>query len=287
MSLIYIGCGENNPGSSVEALYHNMSVKSPLWPRTRFAEGQIRYEVFVNADSQLNKIFVGVPYRNITNVRDASESFLENFSERLIGRQDEEVFQYSGQEYTLYLISEEQVSTSQEKFDGIEYSVITISNVNNKGNIAFSLELSVDKMAINVADSLFFETTWSLDVTLYGPVSPREHSFLDENTENILRVKKGYSYLYLPESSFPKTVSPEPLESFFRESENKFYYTWVVGDLTPWYEQRMMVTYGSHEGNYIAAVIAGVIASVIFLLITVFPRYVSDLLEAVGLFSLL
>jgi hypothetical protein len=90
-----------------------------------------------------------------------------------------------------------------------------------------------------------------------------------------MEVEPGYSYLYLPENTFPRTVSPTPLESFFRESENRFYYTWVSGNLDPWYEQRMMITYGSHQGNYITAIIISIIASLLLLIITNLPDFIS------------
>jgi len=283
MSLIYVGCEEGRSGAGVRALYHNMDVANPFWPRASTATGTIRYELFLDAPDGLNTVYFGIPYESVTRIEDASDTFVETFSERTVGSQTDERFTYDGEQYTLHPISEGDITLESATYDGIDYTTLTITDITEPGNIALSFELDVERMAVNVADSLFFETIWSLDVTLYGPVNPREHSFLDEEELDVevLDVKNGYSYLYLPEGTFPKQVSPEPLESFFRGSENQFYYTWVVGNLDPWYEQRMMITYGSHDGNHIAAIIASIIASIIFLIMTVVPEYVPDVLAVV------
>lgn len=273
MSLIYIGAEKGNLDCYVEALYHNMEVENPLWPRASYAEGKIRYELFINIQQPLDTVYAAIPYQNVSDVQDASDTFLESFSERLIGTEEEELFEYNDEPYELHRITSDQVTVHDEAFDGFEYKLLEMPNIETTENIAISFEVSVDQMARNVADSMFFETTWSLDITLYGPVHPREHSFLDVNSLDIevMEVEAGYSYLYLPKNTFPRTVSPTPLESFFRESEDRFYYTWVTGNLDPWYEQRMMITYGSHQGNYITAIIISIIASVIFVILTVFP----------------
>jgi hypothetical protein len=277
MSLIYIGTEETNQDCSVEALYHNMEVEGPFWPRTTYAKGQIRYELFINVGRRMDTIYIAIPHEDVRYVQDASDTFLENFSQRLIGDEKEEVFSYNEDSYTLCRITTEQVTVLERTFDGIDYTLLEISNIATTGNIALSFQISVDRVARNVADSLFSETTWSLDITLYGPVNPREHSFLniDKLNKKIMEVETGYSYLYLPENTFPRTVSPTPLESFFRESENRFYYTWVSGNLDPWYEQRMMITYGSHQGNYITAIIISIIASLLLLIITNLPDFIS------------
>jgi len=277
MSLIYIGTQENNKECSVEALYHNIEVEGPFSPRATYAKGQIRYELFINVSRRMDKIYVAIPHRNVNHIKDASDTFLQNFSERTIGDEKEEIFNYNGDQYFLQRIATEQLNILERTFDGINYTLLEIVDVGATNNIAMSFEISVARMARNVSDSLFFETTWSLDITLYGPVNPREHSFLnvDKIGKNVMEIKSGYSYLYLPENSFPRTVSPTPLESFFRESENRFYYTWVSGNLDPWYEQRMMITYGSRQGNSITAIILSVIGSLLLLLITTLPDIIS------------
>jgi len=273
MSLIYVGTDSNSNEAAVDALYHNMEVESPRWPRASKAAGLIRYEMFISGNDTIETIYVGIPYQNIIKIEDSSREFVDNFSDRIIGKQKNNIFDYNGSEYQLQDLCQDDFRITDAEYDDIEYKIITIEMSGTDTHTALSFKIQVNAMAVNVADSLLAETTWSLDVTLYGPVNPREHSFLNENqmNVNIFDVKSGYSYLYLPENTFPKIVDPDPLESFYRESHQRFYYTWVIGNLDPWYEQRIMITYGSHGGNYLTAIILSVIASLIFLFISAAP----------------
>lgn len=283
MSLIYVGADFNSNEAAVDALYHNMEVENPRWPRASKAAGSIRYEMFISGNDTIETLYVGIPYQNITKIEDASRIFADNFSDRIIGTQKKDIFDYDGSEYQLQQLCQDDIKITGAEYDDIEYKVITIEMSETDAYIALSFKIRVDRMAVNVADSLLIETTWSLDITLYGPVNPREHSFLNENEMkiNIFDIKKGYSYLYLPEDTFPKIVDPDPLESFYRESHQRFYYTWVLGNLDPWYEQRMMITYGSHGGNYLTAIILSVIASLIILFISAAPDLATTAADAV------
>lgn len=273
MSLIHVGCEHGDP--TVEKLYHHVQIDEPSGLRSlvsKSSPGTIRYEVLLDSETNPDTIYFGIPYSTIVELRDATRSLRLKSEERLLGENQGNTIRDDGTEYALRSFAPEQRVVRTERFEGIDYTVVELDiDGDSDGRIAFGIEVDVDELAINVATSLLQESTWALDITLYGPVRPREHRFLDveeDISHTVVPVEQAYTYLFLPDNSFPKTVSPTPLESFYYGSEGNFYYTWVCGHLDPWYEQRMLVTYGNYNNNVVAALLIGFVASLLVSLVT-------------------
>lgn len=273
MSLIHLGCDQGTP--AVHKLYHHVKIENPGGIASIVSEsapGTIRYEVFLECAEEVGAFHFGIPYPSVIDIEDATRSLRLNSEERLLGETRGDVIENDGTEYTIYPFEDNEQSITSERLHELEYTVVSFETDEQfAGHIACGIEIRVDDLAINVASSLIQESTWALDLTLYGPVQPREHLFLSAQTDiphTVLPVEQAYSYLYLPNNAFPRTVSPTPLESFYYGSEANFYYTWVCGQLDPWYEQRMLVTYGSYNNNVVAALLVGILASFLVSVIT-------------------
>lgn len=281
MSLIHVGCEEGSP--VVDKLYHHVQIDPPRALLSIVGEsspGTVRYEVLLECDRNPETLYFGVPYPSVRAVRDATATFQSKTEERLLGEDQGDTIRDGGDEYTIRSFDEDQRNTKSKRSQGIEYTLVELDTAEKfQGQVAFGIEVEVDDIAVNVANSLIQESTWALDLTLYGPIQPREHRFLATEEvsshtvipnlgHTVLTVKQAYTYLFLPKDSFPKTVSPTPLESFYYGSEENFYYTWTCGHLNPWYEQRMLVTYGSYNNNIVAALLIGFLASLLVSVMT-------------------
>lgn len=281
MSLIHVGCGEGSP--TVEKLYHHVQIDSPRALLSIVGEsspGTVRYEVLLKCDRDPETLYFGVPYPSVRAIRDATGTFQSKTEQRLLGENQGDSIRDGDDKYTIQSFDEDQRNTKRRRAQGFDYTLVELDTGEGfQGQVAFGIEVEVDDIATNVANSLIEESTWALDLTLYGPIHPREHRFLETEERSsrtvisdlghtVLTVKQAYTYLFLPHDSFPKTVSPTPLESFYYGSEANFYYTWTCGHLDPWYEQRMLVTYGSYNNNIVAALLIGVLASLLVSVVT-------------------
>lgn len=281
MSLIHVGCEEGSP--TVEKLYHHVQIDSPRALLSIVGEsspGTVRYEVLLKCDRDPETLYFGVPYPSVRAIRDATRTFQSKTEQRLLGENQGDSIRDGDDKYTIQSFDEGQRNTKRRRAQGFDYTLVELDTGEGfQGQVAFGIEVEVDDIATNVANSLIEESTWALDLTLYGPIHPREHRFLETEEissrtvisdlgHTVLTVKQAYTYLFLPQDSFPKTVSPTPLESFYYGSEANFYYTWTCGHLDPWYEQRMLVTYGSYNNNIVAALLIGVLASLLVSVVT-------------------
>lgn len=266
MSLIYVG---TNPDAdaSADILYHTVDLKSEyLSPIKKRHPGSVRYDFYFSGCNNVKCIHIAIPYQMVKSMYISSEEFLDSIEYRMFMKENNEyVLHPSGTEYAVSSPEHKNLNISKVSNQNCNYTLASVYKEREFENFTLSIKAWVEDLSINVSRSLFIQSNWSLDITLYGPIHPRSHIFLDENNidHKILSVEQGYSYVSLPENTFPTTVFPPPLESFYNERIGNFYYTWVSGSLDPWYEQRMMITYSSYPNSLITIFIIGLMASII------------------------
>lgn len=270
MSLIYIGklIGEASVKCSIKRLYHRITVNPD-------GRGTIRFDLILHvSDGEISGLIFALPYNRIDSMQCTNKDFLRTFEEKIYTittKSNQKVIKIEDIEAELIEVTlEEETKQQLGDFTYIS-SKISFPTKLKRGIFAFSVEFEIPSIAKNVAKSLFYEATWSLDLTLYGPINPRSHVFLEKEKleERIVNVESGYSYLYLPPKAYPKFTTPPTLEVFFDEKQDSFLFVWVIGKLRPWFEHRSLVTYSNIPSNAQIGVIIGVSVGVISIVLTI------------------
>lgn len=255
MSLIYLSKAPEEQSTScvIDRLYDRIFLHGN-------GRGRIRLDIFLKTGGPIRCLELALPYPQIERYR-CSNDELEDETRKGIHTQS----------ITLPGLTRVQMKPLKPRdLSGIRYSVFGLElGDGSSGDVCFSLEFFVKDVAYDVTRgkirNRIFESTWSADVTLYGPINPRSHVFIDKDTlaNRIVKVDHGYLYIYLPSAAFPRFVLPETLEMFFDEDEDRFYLSWTIGRLESWYEQRVLVIYSRLPSGYALAFLISLLTSLI------------------------
>lgn len=217
------------------------------------------------SDNALSAINLAIPYERLKRV-EARNDILSKFMPRDYANPVKEVGgRYVFEDESALIAKVTEVTRENERLNETRYSILRFKFgeplVPNTYLFAFTFE--ADEVAIRLSYNVFYETVWNLDLTLYGPINPSSHLFLDKNAllPYVVRVDRGYIYVLLPANNYPIRDFPPLLEEYFHDRRNLM--TWVIGSLDMWYERRIHVTYTAPPSNTLLYFIIGSVLTII------------------------
>lgn len=231
--------------------------------------GKIRYDCIVSITSgQITSIDFAIPYSKIDKIYSSIDELEKDLGKGIYTdstKVSKDKLLIEKIEANKTIISK--IELTKQKRAEFTYIIATISFKEKlqKGTHVFSFSVEIPNVSVKLSGSWLYETVWTLDITLYGPVSPRSHVFLDLQTiEGIIPIKHGYLEVHLPLNAHCLKYFPPLLEEYCDGRRLKM--TWVVGRLEPWYERRIHLVYMSPPGKTMLFMLFAMISIMLALL---------------------